>query len=170
MNTKEDTVFSNDCSPAVEVECTGTKVYSFYIVKRHRYDDPHIKAQIHEAHIELYWCNKRRIDIYRAQKSKRAELSSLFSQPESLVPKSEEYRVVFEAKKSHLNDQMRFLAEEMAHILEKRDKFYERIQMLRLQRDKGNATFFQSLSIMRKAKELAASGNVRDLQAFASYE
>ncbi|CAA7014057.1 unnamed protein product [Microthlaspi erraticum] len=33
-----------------------------------------------------------------------------------------------------------------------------------------NAAYFQSLAVMRKAKELAASGNVRDLEVFASSE
>ncbi|XP_023632713.1 proton pump-interactor 2-like [Capsella rubella] len=211
---------------------TNKLLNSFYIVKHHPYDDPHIKAVINEADQEIYRCNKRRIYISNAQKSKRAEISSLFSQMETLVPKSERYRQVFEAKKREfdtlqesirkppngkilsedslvqnessinrvtllalelnevkeeldaitwyirdLEDQlgksqstMRYLDGEMTLILEKRDKSYERIKMLRLQRDKGNATFFQSLEIMRKAKELAASGNVRDLQVFASSE
>lgn len=47
-------------------------------------------------------------------------------------------------KISHLNDKMgksqskiMVLEVEMTHILEKRDNCYERIQMLRIQRDKG---------------------------------
>ncbi|EOA33180.1 hypothetical protein CARUB_v100133261mg [Capsella rubella] len=65
---------------------------------------------------------------------------------------------------------IRILDLEMAHILEKRDKLYGRIKMLRIQRDKGNAAYFQSLAVMRKAKELAASGNVSDLEVLSSSE
>ncbi|KAL1202478.1 Proton pump-interactor 2 [Cardamine amara subsp. amara] len=80
-------------------------------------------------------------------------------------------------KISHLNDQaeksknkIKDLEVEMAYIIEKRDRSYGRIKMLRIQRDKGNVAFFKSLAVMRKAKELAASGNVSDLEVFASSE
>ncbi|CAA7061638.1 unnamed protein product [Microthlaspi erraticum] len=49
---------------------------------------------------------------------------------------------------------------EKAVTSDKRDRSYERIKMLR------NAAYFQSLAVMRKA----ASGNVRDLEVFASSE
>jgi hypothetical protein len=65
---------------------------------------------------------------------------------------------------------LRVLDVKKAHILEERDRSYERIKMLRIQRDKGKAAFYQSLPVMRKARELAASGNVRDLEVFASSE
>ncbi|CAA7029765.1 unnamed protein product [Microthlaspi erraticum] len=72
---------------------------------------------------------------------------------------------------NHLSDKMgksqnkiKALDVEMAHVLHKRDRSYERIKMLRIRRDKG------SLAVMRKAKDLAASGNVRELEVFASSE
>ncbi|XP_010487352.1 PREDICTED: proton pump-interactor 2-like [Camelina sativa] len=73
-------------------------------------------------------------------------------------------------KMGKIQNNIRMLNLEMALTLEKRDKSYARIKMLRIQRDKGNAAFFQSHAVMRKAKELAASGNVRDLEVFASSE
>ncbi|CAN8269308.1 unnamed protein product [Cochlearia groenlandica] len=298
ITTEEDggTVFSGESSPggaaAAEEEWPGTKRSSFYFVKQPVYDDPDIKTKINEADSEIYHCNKLRIDVSNTQRSERAEISSLFAQMESLVPKSEGYKLVFEEKKrefdslheslrnlrcsstdqlcfskeeldhliyishyviehgsigleeedwvlketekektdemivlsddsltkketsiyrlksmavelnevkkeidgitwkiSHLSDKMgkiqnkiKVLDAEMAYIHEKRDKSYERIKMLRLQRDKGhcvmflllvfryNAAFFQSLAVMRKAKDLAACGNVRDLEVFASSE
>ncbi|CAH8358236.1 unnamed protein product [Eruca vesicaria subsp. sativa] len=280
VTTEEDgTVFSGDSSPgdAAEEEWPEAKPFSFYFVKRPAYDDPEIKAKINEADSEIYQCNKRRIDISNAQKSQRAEMSSLYAQMESLGPKSEGYKMVFEEKRKEFDtlhealrnqrcsssgqlsfskeelDHLIYIAHyviehgtigleeehwvlketeksnaivlseeslaqkeasihrlklmavemnevkkeleaitwninclsdklgqiqnkiwgldlEMAHILELRDKAYERIKMLRIQRDKGNAAFFQSLAVMRKAKELAASGNVRDLEVFSSSE
>ncbi|ESQ48441.1 hypothetical protein EUTSA_v10020348mg [Eutrema salsugineum] len=280
VTTEEDgTVFSGDSSPggAAEEEWPEAKPFSFYFVKQPAYDDPDIKAKINEADLEIYQCNKRRIDISNTQKSERAEISSLFAQIESLIPKSDGYKMVFEEKKREFDtlqealrnlrcsssDQLCFSKEELDHliyiahyviehgstgleeedwvlketekpdgiivsedslakketsiyslksmavemnevkkdldeitwkinllsdkmgqiqnkimvldvemalVLEKRDKSYERIKMLRIQRDKGNAAFFQSLAVMRKAKELAASGNVRDLEVFASSE
>ncbi|CAN8270185.1 unnamed protein product [Cochlearia groenlandica] len=286
VTTEEDgTVFSGDSSPggaaAAEEEWSGpTKAFTFYFVKQQAYDDPEIKAKINEADQEIYLCNKLRIDLSNSQKSQRAEISSLFAQMESLVPKSERCKVSFEEKKREFdslqeglrnlrcsidNDQLCFSKEElddlisrayyqiehgnialeqeeedcvideiekrdemslseeslaekeasinrlksmavelsevkkeldaitwkinhltdktgkignnikvldvqMAHILDKRDKSFERIKMLRIQRDKGNAAFYKSLAVMRKAKELAASGKVRDLEVFASSE
>nr|VDC81856.1 unnamed protein product [Brassica rapa] len=280
VTTEEDgTVFSGDSSPggAAEDEWPEAKPFSFYFVKRPAYDDPEIKAKINEADSQIYHCNKLRIDISNAQKSERAEISSLYAQMESLGPKSEGYKMVFDEKKNEfdtlhealrnqrcssssqlsfskeelnhliyiahyviehgnigleeehwvlketekpseivlsedslaekeasiqrlklmavemnevkkeleaitwnincLSDKLRqiqnkimMLDVEMAHILELRDRSYERIKMLRIQRDKGNAACFQSLAVMRKAKELAASGNVRDLEVLSSSE
>ncbi|KAJ4897999.1 Proton pump-interactor 2 [Raphanus sativus] len=281
VTTEEDgTVFSGDSSPggAAEEEWPeANKPFSFYFVKRPAYDDFEIKAKINEADSEIYQYNKLRIDISNAQKTERAEISSLYAKLESLGPKSEGYKMVFEEKKkefdallealrnqrcsstdqlcfsmdelNHLiyiahyviehgsigleeehwvlketdksneivsnedslvqkeasidrlklmavelnevkkeleattwninrlseklgqiQNKMMMLDVEMAHVLELRDRSYERIKMLRIQRDKGNAAYFQSLAVMRKAKELAASGNVRDLEVFSSSE
>ncbi|EFH46739.1 hypothetical protein ARALYDRAFT_493672 [Arabidopsis lyrata subsp. lyrata] len=277
---EEDTVFSGDSSPEIgadEEYWHGDKPFSFYFVKQPVFDDPEIKAKIDEANEEIFHCNNLRIDVVNAKKSEKVEISSLFAQMKSLVPKSEQYRVIFEEKKrefdtllealrnlrcstsdqlcfskeeldhliyiahyqiaygsigleeddwelketekvdgiilsedslaekeasinrvksmvvelnevknevdaitwkiNHLNDKMgksqnniRGLDVEMAHILEKRDRSYERIKMLRIQRDKGNAAFFHSLLVMSKAKELAASGNVTELEVFANSE
>ncbi|EFH61338.1 hypothetical protein ARALYDRAFT_478964 [Arabidopsis lyrata subsp. lyrata] len=280
ITTEEDgTVFSGDSSPggAAEEDWPEDKSLSFYFVKQPAYDDPEIQAKIDEAGHEIKHCNQLRIGVSSAQKSEKAEISSLFSHMVSLTPKSEGYRVVFEEKKREFDtlqealrnlrcstsDQLCFpkeeldhlmyiahyqiehgsigleeedwvlketekpdgivlsedslvekeasinrvkskavelyqvkkehdaitwkinlLAEkmgksrnkikildvELAHILEKRDRSYERIRMLRIQRDKGKDAFFESLPVMRKAKELAASGNVRDLEVFANSE
>ncbi|KAG7548195.1 hypothetical protein ISN44_As12g033980 [Arabidopsis suecica] len=277
---EEDTVFSGDSSPEIEADDEdwhGDKPFSFYFVKQQVFDDPEIKAKIDEANEEIFHCNNLRIDVLNAKKSEKAEISSLFAQMKSLVPKSEQYRVVFEEKKrefdtllealrnlrcstsdqlcfskeeldhliyiahyqiaygsigleeddwelketekldgiilsedslavkeasinrvksmavelnevkneldaitwkiNYLNDKMgksqnkiRGLDVEMANILEKRDRSYERIKMLRIQRDKANAAFFQSLLVMSKAKELAASGNVTELEVFSNSE
>uniref|UniRef100_A0A1J3DHL7 Proton pump-interactor 2 n=1 Tax=Noccaea caerulescens TaxID=107243 RepID=A0A1J3DHL7_NOCCA len=284
VTTEEDgTVFSGDSSPGRPAEEEwpegATTPFSFYIVKQPAYDDPEIKAKIDEADSEIYQFNKLRIDVSTAQKSERAEISSLLAQTESLVTKFEGCKVVFEEKTKEfdtlheslrnlrcsssdqlclskeeldhliyiahyviehgstgleeedwvlketekpddglirlsedslakkeasiqslksmavelnearkefdaiawninlLSDKMgkiqnkiKVLDVEMARILDKRDRSYERIKMLRIRRDRGNAAFFQSLAVMRKAKELAASGNVRDLEVFASSE
>lgn len=69
-----------------------------------------------------------------------------------------------------IQNKIMVLDAEMGYILEQRDKSFDKIKMLRIQRDKGNAVFFQSLAAMRKAKELAASGNVRDLELYSSSE
>ncbi|CAA0405766.1 unnamed protein product [Arabidopsis thaliana] len=272
---EEDTIFSGgDSSPglAAEEDSSGDKPLSFYIVKQPVYDNPEIKAKIDEANQEIFRCNELRINVLSAKKSELAEVSSLYTQMESLVPQSEGYRMVIEEKKKEFDtllealrnlrcttsDQLCFTKEELdhlsyiaqyqieygsigleeedwmlketekpdgiilsekeasinrvksmalelnevkneldaitwkindlseklwksqnnirvldlekAHILEQRDRFYARIKMLRIQRDKGNAAFFQSLSVMCKAKELAASGNVRELEVFASSE
>ncbi|KAF8083566.1 hypothetical protein N665_0765s0009 [Sinapis alba] len=182
VTTEEDgTVFSGDSSPGWR----ETKLFSFYFVKQPVYDDPDIKSKINEADSVIYHCNKRRIDISTAQKSQRAELSSLYAQMESLVAKSQGCEVVSEEKEleairwniqqlsdkvGQIQNKIMVLDAEMAYILEHRDKSYERIKMLRIQRDKGNAEFFQSIAVMRKAKELAASGNVRDLEVYSSSE
>ncbi|CAH8293737.1 unnamed protein product [Eruca vesicaria subsp. sativa] len=271
VTTEEDgTVFSGDSSPGWR----ETKVFSFYFVKQPAYDDPDIKSKISEADLEIYHCNKRRIDVSNAQKSQRAEIASLYAQMESLVAKSQGYEVVLEEKKKEfdslqeglrnqrcsssgqlcfskeeldhliytadyvieygsigleeehwllkdtkktilnedslaqkeasihslklmavemnevkkeleaitwniqeLSDKMgqaqykiMVLDAEMAYILEQRDKPYEKIKMLRIQRDQRNAEFYQSIAVMRKAKELAALGNVRDLELYSSSE
>ncbi|XP_010535085.1 PREDICTED: proton pump-interactor 2 isoform X2 [Tarenaya hassleriana] len=59
---------------------------------------------------------------------------------------------------------------ELAGVLDKRDKAFERIKMLRRQRDLRNATFLQSRFIMMRAGELAAAGNVKGLKELANAE
>nr|VDC72523.1 unnamed protein product [Brassica rapa] len=265
VTTEEDaTVFSGDSSPGWR----ETKLFSFYFVKQPAYDDHDVKSKIDAADFEIYHWNKRRIDIYSAQKSQRAELLSLYALMESLVAKSHGRKVVLEDKKvefdslqerlrcsssdelDHLVTQTFFffskpisciiytedwmlqgtekpggmalsddslaqkeasvhslklmavemnevkkeleaiawniqqlsdkigqtqnkvmvLEAEMSYILEQRDKSYERIKMLRIERDKGNAAFYHSIAVMKRAKELAASGNVRDLEVYSSSE
>ncbi|ESQ30113.1 hypothetical protein EUTSA_v100115361mg, partial [Eutrema salsugineum] len=71
---------------------------------------------------------------------------------------------------SEINMEMELLDAQMACVLDQRDKAFERIKLLRIHRDKGNAAFFQSRVVMNKAIELAASGNVRDLEELANSE
>ncbi|CAN7106921.1 unnamed protein product [Brassica rapa subsp. narinosa] len=250
VTTEEDaTVFSGDSSPGWR----ETKLFSFYFVKQPAYDDHDVKSKIDAADFEIYHWNKRRIDIYSAQKSQRAELLSLYALMESLVAKSHGRKVVLDDKKvefdslqerlrcsssdelDHLiytedwllqgtekpggmalsddslaqkeasvhslklmavemnevkkeleaiawniqqlsdkvgqtQNKVMVLEAEMSYILEQRDKSYERIKMLRIERDKGNAAFYHSIAVMKRAKELAASGNVRDLEVYSSSE
>ncbi|KAF3587875.1 hypothetical protein F2Q69_00031546 [Brassica cretica] len=258
---EEGTVFSGDSSPGWR----ETKRFSFYFVKQPAYDDLDIKSKISKADSEIYHWNKRRIDVYSAQKYQRAELSSLYAQMESLVAKSQGRKVVLEDKKmefdslqeglrcsssdeldhliytahyvvehgsvkeedwmlqetekpggmalsddslaqkeasihnlklmavemnevkkeleaiawniqqlrdkiGQIQNKVMVLDAEMSYILEQRDKSYEKIKMLRIQRDKGNAAFYHSIAVMKRAKELAASGNVRDLEVYSSSE
>lgn len=68
VTTEEDcTVFSGDSSPG----WPETKLFSFYFVKQPVYDDPDVKSKINEADSEIYHCNKRRMDVYSAQKTQR---------------------------------------------------------------------------------------------------
>ncbi|KAH0880751.1 hypothetical protein HID58_068145 [Brassica napus] len=262
VTTEEDgTIFSGDSSPGWR----ETKLFSFYFVKQPAYDDLDIKSKISKADSEIYHWNKRRIDVYSAQKCQRAELSSLYAQMESLVARSQGRKVVLEDKKmefdslqeglrcsssdeldhliftahyvvehgsvkeedwmlqetekpggmtlsddslaqkeasihslklmavemnelkkeleaiawnnqqlsdkiGQIQNKVMVLDAEMSYILEQRDKSYEKIKMLRIQRDKGNAAFYHSIAVMKRAKELAASGNVRDLEVYSSSE
>ena len=70
VTTEEDaTVFSGDSSPGWR----ETKLFSFYFVKQPAYDDHDVKSKIDAADFEIYHWNKRRIDIYSAQKSQRVK-------------------------------------------------------------------------------------------------
>jgi hypothetical protein len=71
---------------------------------------------------------------------------------------------------SEIKMEIELLDVQMACVLNQRDKAVERIKFLRMQRDKGNAAFYQSRVVMKKAIELAASGNVRDLEELADSE
>ncbi|XVE50241.1 hypothetical protein DITRI_Ditri01bG0146400 [Diplodiscus trichospermus] len=62
------------------------------------------------------------------------------------------------------------LQEELTAVTQKREKAYETIQGLRKQRDEGNAHFYQSRSLLSKAKELAANKDVKALEELSTAE
>ncbi|KAK6230569.1 hypothetical protein QUC31_002087 [Theobroma cacao] len=62
------------------------------------------------------------------------------------------------------------LQEELTAVTQKRDKAYETIQELRKQRDEGNAHFYQSRSLLNKAKELAAKKDIKALEELSIAE
>jgi len=176
VTTEEDdeAVFSGE-------EWCGESSYCFYFVKQFAYDDPEIKAKIDEADHEVYHCNTDRIHIANRLKSKRAARLSLVASMETLmsmkineVEKEQEvvrgriYRLG--ERLSEIKMEIELLDVQMACVLNQRDKAVERIKFLRMQRDKGNAAFYQSRVVMKIAIELAASGNVRDLEELADSE
>ncbi|XP_010462171.1 PREDICTED: proton pump-interactor 4-like [Camelina sativa] len=196
LTTEEDddeAVFSGD-SLLEEEEWSGENRFCFYFVKQFAYDDPEIKTKIDEANDEIYHCNTDRIHIANSLKSKRAERLSLVASVENLVSSLDEYNAIFPCHQSvtlemnkdqevvtgeiyslserlsEIKMEIELLNVQMASVLDQRDKAVERIKMLRIQRDKGNAAFFQSRVVIMKAIELAASGNVRDLDELANSE
>ncbi|XP_020232570.1 proton pump-interactor 1 [Cajanus cajan] len=62
------------------------------------------------------------------------------------------------------------LQDELAAITEKREKAYESIQQLRKQRDQGNSNFYQSRTILNKARELAAKKDINALEELSQTE
>ncbi|KAJ4842593.1 hypothetical protein Tsubulata_029708 [Turnera subulata] len=62
------------------------------------------------------------------------------------------------------------LQNELKIVTDKRDKAYESILELRKQRDDGNANFFQSRSLLNKARELAAKKDVKALEELSQTE
>ncbi|KAJ0242311.1 Proton pump-interactor 4 [Hirschfeldia incana] len=136
--------------------------FCFYFVKQFAYDDPEIKAKIEEADNEIYNCNSERIHIANSLKAKRAEILSLMSSSQEINSLSE--------RLSEVKMEMELLNAQMACVLDHRDRAVDRIKLLRVQRDKGNAAFFQSRVVMKKAIELAACGNFRDLEELSNSE
>lgn len=138
--------------------------FCFYFVKQFAYDDPEIKAKIDEADNEIYNCNSERIHIANRLKAKRAERLSLMSSLDVMKDQETTNRL------SEVKMEMELLDAQMGCVLDQRDRAFERIKLLRIQRDKGNAAFFQSRAVMKKAIELAACGNFRDLEELAYSE
>uniref|UniRef100_A0A1J3JXV5 Proton pump-interactor 4 n=1 Tax=Noccaea caerulescens TaxID=107243 RepID=A0A1J3JXV5_NOCCA len=194
VTTEEDddyAVFSGDSLPGdaveeeEEEEWSGENRLCFYLVKQFAYDDPEIKDKIDEADNEIYQCNSDRIQIANKLKAKRAERLSLVAPMEDLISSVDEYSEMcpHQSMSMEINDIMKeqerleeikmeieSLDAQLGCVLDQRDKAFERIKLLRIQRDKGNAAFFQSRAVMKKAMELAASRNVRDLEELASSE
>ncbi|KFK26219.1 hypothetical protein AALP_AA8G218000 [Arabis alpina] len=174
-STEEDdgAVFSGE----EEEEWCG---FCFYFVKQFAFDDPEIKAKINEADNEIYQCNTERIHIANTLKSKRVERLSLvssFDEYNAMVYNVEkDQEVVKEEIKnlsgrvSEISMEIEFLDARLSCVLDQRDKAFEKIKFLRMKRDKANAAYFQSRVVMKRALELAASGNVRDLEELADSE
>ncbi|KAF8052386.1 hypothetical protein N665_1564s0008 [Sinapis alba] len=170
--TEEDdyAVFSGEEEEEEEGEWCGEDRFCYYFVKQFAYDDPEIKAKIDEADNEIYNCNSERIHIANRLKAKRAERLSLMSSLDGYnVMKDQETNSLSE-RLNEVKMEMELLDAQMGCVLGQRDKAVERIKFLRIQRDKGNAAFFQSRVVMKKAVELAACGNVRDLEELANSE
>ncbi|KAB1216606.1 Proton pump-interactor 1 [Morella rubra] len=84
---------------------------------------------------------------------------------------------VVQAKIKQLDDALKAVdndinsvAEELKSVTQKRDKAYESIQQLRKQRDEGNAYFYQSRTILNKARELAAKKDIKALEELSHSE
>ncbi|TQE10439.1 hypothetical protein C1H46_003894 [Malus baccata] len=81
------------------------------------------------------------------------------------------------AKIKHLDDAVKVidkaiasLQEDLDIVTEKRDKAFENIRQLRLQTDQANAGFYHSRGVMTKARNLAATNNVKALEALSNEE
>ncbi|CAA7013806.1 unnamed protein product [Microthlaspi erraticum] len=190
VTTEEDdddyAVFSGDSLPGdaaeeeeeEEEEWSGENRLCFYLVKQYAYDDPEIKDKIDEADSEIYQCNSDRIHIANKLKAKRAERLSLVAPMEDFDEYSPHQSMSMEIndimkeqeRLKEIKMEIELLDAQMVCVLDQRDKAFETIMFLRIQRDKGNAAFYQSRVVMKKAMELAASGNVRDLEELASSE
>ncbi|XP_027340030.1 proton pump-interactor 1-like isoform X2 [Abrus precatorius] len=62
------------------------------------------------------------------------------------------------------------LQDELTALTQKREKAYESIQLLRKQRDEGNTYFYQSRTLLNKARELAAKKDVNTLDELSQTE
>ncbi|KAE8731763.1 Proton pump-interactor 1 [Hibiscus syriacus] len=73
-------------------------------------------------------------------------------------------------KLNAIEKRINILQEELKDVTEKRDKAYETIQELRKQRDEENMYFFQSRSLLNKAKIVAAKKDMKALEELAAVE
>ncbi|XP_058754836.1 proton pump-interactor 1-like [Vicia villosa] len=62
------------------------------------------------------------------------------------------------------------LQEELAGVTQKREQTFESIQKLRKQRDEGNSYFYQSRTLLTKARDLAAKKDVNALDELSQTE
>ncbi|XP_062168827.1 proton pump-interactor 1-like isoform X2 [Alnus glutinosa] len=69
-----------------------------------------------------------------------------------------------------IDNEINSLSEELKAVTQKRDKAYESIQQLRKQRDEGNAYFYQSRTVLNKARELAAKKDIKALEELSHTE
>ncbi|KAL8141316.1 hypothetical protein V2J09_007337 [Rumex salicifolius] len=69
-----------------------------------------------------------------------------------------------------VDSDINLLQQELASVTEKRDKAFETIHQLRKQRDEGNSGFYQSRSVLNKAKDLAAKKNIKAMEELACAE
>ncbi|CAN8288154.1 unnamed protein product [Cochlearia groenlandica] len=173
-----------------EEEWCGDNRLCFYFVKQYAYDDPEIKEKINEADQEIYHCNNVRINIANSLKAKRVERLCLDAPMENfegynsistnkyidMEVETEQEVVIEEVNRTsserfkEIKTEIELLDARMSRVLDQRDRAFERIKFLRIQRDKGNAAFYQSCVVMKKAVKLASSGNVRELEELANSE
>ncbi|GMI85325.1 proton pump interactor 1 [Hibiscus trionum] len=73
-------------------------------------------------------------------------------------------------KVSAIESKIDALQEELNTVIQKRNKAYETMQQLWKQRDEANAHFYQSRSLLNKAKELAAKKDVKGLEELSTVE
>lgn len=69
-----------------------------------------------------------------------------------------------------IDNDIKTLQDELTSVTEKRGRAHESIQQLRKNRDEGNAHFYQSRSLLNKARELAAKKDVKALEELAFNE
>lgn len=62
------------------------------------------------------------------------------------------------------------LQDELTAVTEKRDKARETIQQFRKQREDGNSYFYQSRSVLNKARDLAAKKDIQGLEELSNLE
>ncbi|KAK7272544.1 hypothetical protein RJT34_29205 [Clitoria ternatea] len=62
------------------------------------------------------------------------------------------------------------LQDELTAITQKREKAFESIQQLRKQRDEGNTYFYQSRTLLNKARDLAAKKDITALEELSQIE
>ncbi|KAL2331424.1 hypothetical protein Fmac_019005 [Flemingia macrophylla] len=62
------------------------------------------------------------------------------------------------------------LQDELTAVSQKRDKSFESMQQLRKQREEGNTYFYQSRTLLNKARELAAKKDINSLDELAQAE
>ncbi|KAK8507396.1 hypothetical protein V6N13_141417 [Hibiscus sabdariffa] len=73
-------------------------------------------------------------------------------------------------KVSAIESKIDALQEELNTVIQKRNKAYETMQQLWKQRDEANAHFYQSRSLLNKAKELAAKKDIKGLEELSTVE
>ncbi|KAG6637313.1 proton pump-interactor 1-like isoform X2 [Carya illinoinensis] len=69
-----------------------------------------------------------------------------------------------------IDNDINSLMEELKVVSQKRDKAYESFHQLRKQRDEGNAYFYQSRTVLNKARELAAKKDINGLEELSHSE
>ncbi|KAJ7948661.1 proton pump-interactor 1-like [Quillaja saponaria] len=69
-----------------------------------------------------------------------------------------------------LDKEISSIRDDLTDVTQKRDKTYESIQQLRKQRDEGNTYFYQSRTLLNKARDLAAKKDVLALEELSLAE
>ncbi|XP_054812900.1 proton pump-interactor 1-like [Prosopis cineraria] len=69
-----------------------------------------------------------------------------------------------------IDKDIKSLQDELAAVTQKRETAYESIQKLRKQRDEGNSYFYQSRTLLNKARELAAKKDINALEELSQQE